>query len=87
MRGAWVIRHSTVPDLRPWGCLEREGDIVVVGGIAAGPYPFGWGQELLRDFLLGSSFQNLFLLTFLGFVVLMGVRELLGSLVLLLHFR
>jgi hypothetical protein len=87
MRGAWVVRRSTVPDLRPWGCLEREGDIVAVGGVAAGPYSFGWGQELLRDFLVGSSFRNLFLLTYLGFVVSMGVRESLGSLVLLLYFQ
>jgi hypothetical protein len=38
MHGAWVIRHSIVPDLRPWGCLKQEGDKVVVGGVAAGPY-------------------------------------------------
>jgi hypothetical protein len=87
MCGAWVVHHSTVLDLRPWGCLEWEGDIVVVGGVAAGPYSFGRGQELLQDFLVESSFRNLFLLTFLGFVVLMGVRESLGSLVLLLRFQ
>jgi hypothetical protein len=65
--------------------LEREGDIVVVGGVAAGLYSFGRGQELLRDFLVGSSFRNLFLLTCLGFVVSIGVRESLGSLVLMLR--
>jgi hypothetical protein len=85
MRGAWVIRCSIVPDLRPWGCLKQEGDKVVVGGVAAGPYSFGQGQELLRDFLVGSSFWNLFLLTSLGFVVAMGIRESLGSLVLMLR--
>jgi hypothetical protein len=67
--------------------LKREGDKVVVGGVAAGPYSFGRGQELLRDLLVGSSFRNLFLLTSLVFVVSMGVRELLGSLVLMLRCR
>jgi hypothetical protein len=74
MHAAWVVCHSTVPDLRPWCCLEREGDIVVVGGVAPGLYSFGWGQELLQDFLLGLSFQNLFLMMSLGFVVSMGVE-------------
>jgi hypothetical protein len=85
MRRAWVVCHSTVPDLRPWGCLEWEGDIVVVGGITAGLHSFGRGQELLQNFLVGSPFWNLFLLMSLGFVVLMGVRESLGSLVLMLR--
>jgi hypothetical protein len=43
MCGAWVVHCSIVPDLRPWGCLKWEGDKVVVGGVAAGPYSFGPG--------------------------------------------
>jgi hypothetical protein len=84
MHGAWVVHYSTVPDLRPWGCLEQEGDEVVVGGVAASLYSFGQGQELLWDFLVGLSFRTLFLLMSLGFVVLMGIRESLGLLVLML---